>query len=67
MNGRNRSTWDERFEQDAWYVDHASLAVDLGILVLTVLKVVRRDGVSAEGHVTMPTFTGNVVEQRRAA
>lgn len=66
VNGRNRTTWDERFAQDVWYVDNASLAVDLKILVLTVLKVVRRDGVSAEGHATMPYFQGNAVERRAA-
>jgi sugar transferase EpsL len=58
VSGRNRTTWDERFAQDVWYVDHTSLAVDLRILVLTVLKVLRRDGVSAEGHATMPAFQG---------
>jgi len=67
VNGRNRTTWEERFAQDTWYVDHLSLAVDVRILALTVLKVVRRDGVAAEGHVTMPAFQGNTVEQRRAA
>ena len=67
VNGRNRTTWDERFAQDVWYVDHVSLAVDLKILVQTVLKVVKRDGVSAEGHATMPCFQGNAAEQRRAA
>jgi sugar transferase EpsL len=67
VNGRNRTTWDERFAQDVWYVDHMSLGIDLKILLLTVLKVVRRDGVSAEGHVTMPCFQGNLVEERRAA
>ena len=67
VNGRNRTTWDERFAQDVWYVDNVSLSVDLKVLVLTVLKVVRRDGVSAEGHATMPPFQGNATEQRRAA
>ena len=67
VNGRNRTTWDERFAQDVWYVDNVSLSVDLKVLVLTVLKVVRRDGVSAEGHATMPAFQGNANEQRRAA
>jgi sugar transferase EpsL len=58
VNGRNQSTWDERFRQDAWYVDHVSLSLDLRILAVTVLKVLRRDGVSAEGHATMPAFEG---------
>ena len=67
VNGRNQSTWEARFTQDVWYVDHMSLAVDLRILALTVLKVIRRDGVSAEGHATMPAFEGNLSERRRAA
>lgn len=58
VNGRNATTWDERFAQDVWYVEHQSLALDLKILVQTVLKVVRRDGIAADGHVTMPEFTG---------
>ncbi len=67
VNGRNQTTWDDRFAQDVWYVEQLSLSLDLRILALTVLKVVRRDGVSAAGHVTMPPFQGNAVEQRRAA
>jgi lipopolysaccharide/colanic/teichoic acid biosynthesis glycosyltransferase len=67
VNGRNRTTWDERFAQDVWYVDNVSLGIDLKVLMLTVLKVVRRDGVSAEGHATMPAFQGDAGEQRRAA
>jgi lipopolysaccharide/colanic/teichoic acid biosynthesis glycosyltransferase len=67
VNGRNRTTWDERFLQDVWYVDHVSLGLDLKILLLTVLKVTRRDGVAAEGHATMPAFQGSTVADRRAA
>lgn len=67
VNGRNRTSWEERFAQDVWYVDNVSFAVDLTVLLLTVLKVVRRDGVSAEGHATMPCFQGNATDQRRAA
>lgn len=67
VNGRNSSSWPERFAQDVWYVEHQSLLLDLRIMALTAIKVVRRDGVSAEGHVTMPKFTGNAIEQRRAA
>ena len=56
VNGRNATTWDERFELDVWYVDHQSMRLDLRILWRTVQAVVRRDGVSAEGHATMPEF-----------
>lgn len=59
VNGRNAIEWDEKFRLDVWYVDHQSLTLDLKILWLTALKVFKRDGVSAEGHATMPKFTGN--------
>jgi sugar transferase EpsL len=59
VNGRNATTWPERLEMDVWYVDHASLRVDLKILWRTLLAVTGRSGVSAEGHATMPEFTGS--------
>lgn len=58
VNGRNALSWDEKFALDVWYVDHRSMALDLKILGLTALKVLRRDGISAESHVTMPEFLG---------
>ncbi len=58
VNGRNATTWEERFGQDVWYVEHASLGLDLRILIQTVLKVVRREGITASGHATMPEYTG---------
>ena len=60
VSGRNAISWDEKFALDVWYVDHRSLALDLKILVQTVLKVVRRDGVSAADHATMPEFMGTL-------
>ncbi|MBX3437327.1 MAG: sugar transferase [Planctomycetaceae bacterium] len=65
INGRNRSRWDDRLALDVWYVDHVSLRRDLKILFVTVIKVVRRDDISADGCATMPAFTGS--ETRRAA
>jgi len=56
--GRNILSWDEKFALDVWYVDHWSLWLDLKILVRTALKVLEREGVSAEGHATMPVFQG---------
>ena len=56
--GRNSLTWDEKFNQDTWYVDNWSLWLDLKILVQTILKVIRREGISATGYATMPKFTG---------
>lgn len=59
VNGRNALTWEEKFKLDVWYVDNWSLALDLRILWLTLLKVVRRDGISAAGYATMPEFRGS--------
>jgi lipopolysaccharide/colanic/teichoic acid biosynthesis glycosyltransferase len=59
IHGRNSVSWDEKFARDTWYVDHWSPVLDLKILVRTALIVVRRDGVSAEGHATMPEFMGS--------
>lgn len=58
INGRNALAWEEKFAFDTWYVDNHSLWLDLKIIWLTVLKVVRRDGVSAAGEATMSKFTG---------
>jgi len=59
VNGRNTLDWAERFRLDVWYVEHCSLRLDLRILWLTFLKAVRGEGISREGHVTMPEFMGN--------
>jgi lipopolysaccharide/colanic/teichoic acid biosynthesis glycosyltransferase/glycosyltransferase involved in cell wall biosynthesis len=58
INGRNALNWEEKFTMDTWYVDHWSLWLDLKILSLTVLRVLRRDGISNQGHATMPEFMG---------
>lgn len=57
--GRNALSWDEKFACDRWYVDNCSLRLDLKILWLTLVTVVRRDGISGGGEVTMAPFTGN--------
>jgi sugar transferase EpsL len=56
VRGRNATSWDQRLRLDVWYVDHWSLGLDLKILLLTVVKVLRREGISAKGHATMPRF-----------
>ena len=58
VNGRNALTWEEKFKLDVWYVDHWSLWLDLKILWMTLVSVVRREGISAQRHATMPKFTG---------
>lgn len=67
INGRNAISWEDKFRLDVWYVDHRSLWFDLKILFLTVLKVVRRDGISAQGEATMPVFTGDAGDSRHDA
>eukprot|EP00747_Dinoflagellata_sp_TGD_P142535 gnl/TRDRNA2_/TRDRNA2_176255_c3_seq6.p2 gnl/TRDRNA2_/TRDRNA2_176255_c3~~gnl/TRDRNA2_/TRDRNA2_176255_c3_seq6.p2 ORF type:complete len:204 (-),score=17.15 gnl/TRDRNA2_/TRDRNA2_176255_c3_seq6:298-909(-) len=59
INGRNALSWDEKFELDVWYVENRSLWLDIKILFLTVLKVVKRDGISHGGEATMPRFEGS--------
>ncbi len=59
VRGRNAVGWEERFRMDVWYVDYRSLTLDLKIPWWTVWKVLRRDGVSAEGEATMPFFEGS--------
>ena len=59
VNGRNSMSWDQQLEMDVWYVDHWSLGLDLRIVGLTVLKVLQRDGVTQEGHVTRAKFCGS--------
>ncbi|MFC3862725.1 sugar transferase [Deinococcus antarcticus] len=58
VNGRNALSWDEKFEHDVWYVENRSLFLDLKILLMTLQKVVKRDGISAQGEATMPRFRG---------
>lgn len=57
VNGRNAISWDEKFAMDVWYVDNRSLVLDLRVLALTVLKVFKREGISAVGEATAAKFT----------
>jgi lipopolysaccharide/colanic/teichoic acid biosynthesis glycosyltransferase len=59
VNGRNAISWEEKFKLDVWYVENQSFWLDLKILFLTVKKVLVNDGITAEGSVTMPKFTGS--------
>lgn len=58
VNGRNAVTWEQRFELDVWYVTHCSFRLDMKILLLTAWKVLKREGISQEGQVTMANFMG---------
>lgn len=59
VNGRNALSWEQKFELDVWYVDNRSFWLDLKILILTVKKVFIREGISADGHVTIEKFKGS--------
>jgi sugar transferase EpsL len=63
INGRNAISWEEKFQFDVWYVDHWSFLLDLKILGLTVKKVLKREGISAEGEATMGEFMGDMEEK----
>ena len=59
VNGRNSISWSERFKLDVEYIDNYNLILDIKILFMTVLKVIKKDGISQDGHVTMEKFNGN--------
>ncbi len=58
VNGRNAITWEEKFALDVWYVDHRSFWLDIKILLMTLGKVFKREGISAAGSATAPEFMG---------
>lgn len=59
VNGRNALSWDEKFALDVWYVDNRTIWLDIKIIWMTIRKVIKRDGISADGEATMPRFTGS--------
>jgi lipopolysaccharide/colanic/teichoic acid biosynthesis glycosyltransferase len=58
-HGRNAISWTEKFKLDVWYVDHVSFVTDVKVILITIKKVIHRDGISQEGAATMKPFTGN--------
>jgi len=58
VNGRNTIPWEEKFKLDVWYVDYHSFWLDLKIIILTILQVMRREGISQPGQATMEEFKG---------
>jgi lipopolysaccharide/colanic/teichoic acid biosynthesis glycosyltransferase len=62
VNGRNAISWEQKFSFDVWYVENQSFWLDLKILLLTVKKVFVREGISADGHVTIEPFKGTPSE-----
>jgi len=67
VNGRNAISWEERLQLDVWYVEHCCFWLDLKILGLTGLRLLDRKGIAADGHATMPEFTGSVSGERRVS
>lgn len=59
VNGRNAIGWSDKFRLDVWYVDNRDLALDVRILFLTVMKILRREGISSAGEATMSKFAGS--------
>lgn len=59
VNGRNAISWEQKFEYDVWYVENCTFLLDVKILLLTVKKVFKREGISQEGSATTDNFKGN--------
>lgn len=62
VNGRNAISWEQKFEFDVWYVNHQSFWLDLKILLMTVVKVFKREGINQRGQATMQPFLGSKKE-----
>ena len=60
VNGRNSISWEKKFEYDVWYVDNLSFLLDIKILIMTVLKVVKSEGINEQGQATSEEFKGNI-------
>jgi sugar transferase EpsL len=58
INGRNAISWEQKFALDVWYVDHTSLWLDIKIIATTIWKVIKREGITQEGHATAEYFMG---------
>ncbi len=59
VNGRNTVSWEEKFKMDIWYADHVSFVLDAKIVLMTIGKFIKREGISSETSATMEEFTGN--------
>jgi sugar transferase EpsL len=62
VNGRNAISWEEKFKLDVWYVDNQSFWLDMKIILMTVKKVLKREGISALGEATMPEFNPRITQ-----
>ena len=58
MNGRNAISWEDKFKLDVWYVDNRSLWLDVKIVLMTMWKILKREGITQKGEATMEEFKG---------
>lgn len=65
IHGRNEIAWEEKFKLDVWYVEHRSFWLDVKIIFMTIWRTIRRDGISASEHATMPKFMGTQIANSR--
>ena len=61
VNGRNALSWEQKFDLDVWYVDNQSTLLDIKIIIMTIFKVLSREGIAAQDNVTMPKFKGSKI------
>lgn len=59
VNGRNTISWQQKFDYDVWYVDHLSFWLDMKIFFMTIVKIIRREGINSSASVSMEAFKGN--------
>ncbi|MFD1359131.1 sugar transferase [Fictibacillus halophilus] len=65
VNGRNAISWDEKFRLDVWYAQNHSILLDLKILLLTIRKVFKTEGIKHANHATMPVYKGSLTEYEK--
>lgn len=65
VNGRNAISWSKKFHLDLWYIRNWTPALDLKIIWMTIRSVIKKEGISAEGHATMPPFSGNKCQVKK--
>ncbi|ELV8626740.1 sugar transferase [Vibrio cidicii] len=63
VNGRNAISWEEKFKFDVWYVDNQSFWLDIKVLLLTIKKVIVKDGINNSDNITMPRFKGSSLDK----
>ncbi len=64
IKGRNAISWEEKFKFDVWYIDHWSLWLDLKILFLTVVKIIKKEGINQEGYATSEVFKNSMTKNK---